>query len=273
MSDVYGIGGVAQAAGSVAVAAIQAAVAYQQIKVANRAEDRLTKAADEALSWSKLLHARYEQKYLPCEDAWLEKACSATPYVPKYDSVINRVQASVRSSFTQARTQIRNRQSVYCVGVTCAQERQISLAEAAAMADAQNAAIRIEDARKDAYEERDYTRIANAVNVGRLFAADARASADTSARLWTQIAQAAGQSAAGSLQGLGASLRQLTGPTRNTIPGQSQRPVNALDSPSGNFADIYPEDPYSPQPTSEQNQQAVMQSLGLTPNTQDDAGM
>lgn len=272
MSDVFGVGAAVQGVSSVAVAVIHAAVAYQQIKVANRAEDRLTKAADEALAWSKLLHDRYTQKYIPCEDSWLTKACGAIPYVPKYDAAISRTQASVRAAFSVARKEIRDRQSIYCVGVTCAQERELSIKEAAAMADGQNAALRIEDARKDAFDERDYARQANAVNVGRLFAADARASADTSSQLWKQIAQAAGQSLGGSLQGLGSALRNIAGPGQRAVPGQSQPPVNQLDSPTGNYADLTPRPDYAALPSDADQNLAVMQANNTTPSTQDDQG-
>ena len=194
------IGAALVAGATVYSASTAAGIATDQIGVANNAEARLTRTATIADSWATLLHDRYTNKYIPVEDQWLDKALNLDAYKPRYETAINRTAAAVRASFSDARRKIRDCGTVYCVGSSCGQERQLAMIEAAALADTQNAAIRIEDARKEAFDERDYARATNAVNLGRLFQADAKASSDASARIWENIAKAAGQSASGSLK-------------------------------------------------------------------------
>jgi hypothetical protein len=238
MSDAYGAGAAAQAVANVAVALIQADIARQQIKVANKAEARLTKAADQLFERSQKLDLRYDNKFVPIEDKLLTSIDSQLPYEPKYDTAANRSRAFVRSSFSDARKKIQDCQDTFCIGATCASDRQIAMVEAAALADISNAAIRIEDARKDAFDDRDYSRRVNATNMGRGFRADAEAGLRTSAQLWQQIGQAAGQSASASIRGFGDSLTRAfyQGPQRRTNPTSSSPPPLA-------YTDLNPVNP------------------------------
>lgn len=183
--------------------AAQVKLLEAQAETLERAEDRLTAAAEQQLAWSQFLYDRYTQKIVFCEDKMLLASCEKAPYVPQYDAAQNRLKAAVLSSFALREKETRRNAGLWCGGASKGDFRKIQIAKGVAMANAVTAAYRVEDARVEADEERIYSRLVNAANLGRGFAASAAASAATSAALWGQIGQAAGNAMAGNLRGVG----------------------------------------------------------------------
>jgi hypothetical protein len=216
----------------VPLAEAQAALAEKQADVLDRAEDRLTMLADQQFSWSEFLYDRYKQKIVHCEDKMLSMACDTEPYQANLSAAKNRAEASVRTAFAEARESIRDCGTIWCVGSNCAADRKLAIAEAAALVDAANAAMRIEEAKEKADDEKIYARRVNAANLGRGFSADARASSLASSQLWQGIAQAAGNAMAGNLQGLGDNLSRIVSPF---IPQSSPAIQDDYVKNAGNF--------------------------------------
>lgn len=191
---------------------IYAKLVDAQIDTMEKAEQRLRDIADFELQKAGFLFDRYTQKIVPCEDRMISLSCDAAPYAAKYDMAINRTQASIQAAYAEVQQELKDCASIWCYGATCATDRKFAFAKAAALTEAENVAIRIEDAKEEVDKEKLWARMATMVNVGRGFAADASASSRTAMAAYGQIANNAASSLSGNLAGLGDAASRLLDP-------------------------------------------------------------
>lgn len=152
--------GYAQAAASVGVASIQAAVAYN---VANKQYD----LAKRQVAIAEFVQDTWKTNHLPCELKLLAEVCSKPKYVPAYDLVTSRASNDVAIAFGKARQDMRRNMSVYCIGSLVAAERQITVSQALLESDAVASARRREDGRADLKEQQSIDNRFKVAAIGR----------------------------------------------------------------------------------------------------------
>lgn len=152
--------GYAQAAASVGVASIQAAVAYN---VANKQYD----LAKRQVAISEFVQDTWKTNHLPCELKLLAELCGKPKYVPAYDLVTSRASNDVAIALGKSRQEMRRNMSVYCIGTMVAAERQITVSQALLEADAIASARRREDGRADLKEQQSIDNRFKVAAVGR----------------------------------------------------------------------------------------------------------
>jgi hypothetical protein len=152
--------GYAQAAGAVAVAAIQASIATS---VANKQYN----IGDRQLKIAEFLNDTWKVNHLPCELKLLAEVCAEPTYVPKYDMVSLRASNDVAIAFGRSKADARRNMSVYSVGGFQALERQFGVGQALAEADAIAAARRREDGRADIKKQQSIENRHRAAALGR----------------------------------------------------------------------------------------------------------
>lgn len=152
--------GYAQAAGSVAVAVIQADVARS---TANKQFD----IAKLQIGLAKFVQDTWKTNHLPCELKLLAEVCSKPAYVPAYDMVTARASNDVAIAFGKSRQDMRRNASTYCIGSIVANERQITVAQALIEADSIASARRREDGRADLKEQQSIDNRFKVAAIGR----------------------------------------------------------------------------------------------------------
>lgn len=141
------VGGAAKAAAAVAVASIQAAVAYDIARRQNNIADRSTKLAERT-------HNTWLENHLPCELKALAAACAAAVYSPQYAIATTRAQTDVELAFARQRQEMRRSTSAYCVGSLLSFEREYATTKAMARVDAVAEARRREEGRAITEDQR-----------------------------------------------------------------------------------------------------------------------
>ncbi len=160
MSDVSGYGAISQAISALAVATLQAIVAYnvsnKQFSIAKR-----------QMEIAEFTQGVWKTNHLPVELRLLAEMAAIPIYTPKYDLVTTRATNDVAIAFGRTKADTRRNMSPYCVGSFQALERQFSIGQALAEADSIATARRREDGRKDIKDQMRVDNIIRAQALGR----------------------------------------------------------------------------------------------------------
>ncbi|RQH06621.1 hypothetical protein [Paraburkholderia dinghuensis] len=175
----------------------------------------------------------WNNTFVPCETAAVAYACSQPLYQPLYNETAGRYIASVKQQFADALNNVVNCANRFCTGLTQSMIKDITIAEAQAIGDAQNYAYRYEEAREEAMDDRRWARIMNALGLGRNLLGDAASYAKTAAGLYGLLGQQAGAGAAGALYALGyeRNRNQTVYPTRPQS-SWTPNPVSSMQTTS-----------------------------------------
>lgn len=143
---------------NVAIATAQQVAAFyfadKQFDIANKAQNRLDKIADEQLLSAGELRTQYEYIML-CERQAADDACQITQYTPDYTGVQSRTIGPIFGQFAKLKEQNAICASVNCGAASCASDRQLSIAQAIATNMALEGAYRKEEALAEARNRRE----------------------------------------------------------------------------------------------------------------------
>ncbi|WP_333679857.1 hypothetical protein [Dyella sp.] len=158
----------------------QAAYAAAQVLLAEKSYDAAKDAADKQYDIANRQqtiaddeYARYSAHFAPCENATIDAECARPEYTEDIETEANRAVADIRRQFTVARQQLQRRRQRYCVGPMLAQERQLAIEEARAVADAKEKVRRYLEERQEQRRDKYFNRKLQLFNIGRGIKADA----------------------------------------------------------------------------------------------------
>lgn len=153
----------------------------------------------------------FNELYAPCEDAEISEACNPEPYEMHSDSTAGRMMATVRHQFAGRPEKDVACIGRYCTGKVAAVIKDLSVAEGQALAAVFGLGVRYEEARKEAKDDLQWNRRAQALNRGRDLLAEAVDYSGFAYGLFGRLGAQAAQGAAGAVGYLGyASTRRDT---------------------------------------------------------------
>lgn len=225
--------GIGWAANVAQLAAV--AVAILNTVAAIQMASKQEKLARNYLNIAKEQNQYYYDVYVPCEDAEIAEACSAAIYEKHTDVQVGRMLSAVRHDFARLPEKELQCISRYCTGKQAMVIKDLSLAEAAALATAGNLGRRYEENFADAQDDLRWARRSQALNRGRDMMAQAVEFSGFAYGLFGRLGDQAVKGAAGAVRYLGyAQNRNDTNyPTRRQAERQTE-PVYGISYPLPN---------------------------------------
>ncbi len=141
--------------------------ANKQYKAAKEAQDHQIEVWKTEKEWAKRYQDLWYNKYRPIEESFLSEKSNQPEYQPRYDEVEARAVTDVRREFAMAREKMRRCIDPRCIGMRCATEKQLAIAEARAAVGAINKGYRAEEARKDVKDAQRDEAIFSLLQLGR----------------------------------------------------------------------------------------------------------
>lgn len=136
-----------------AIATLQKLAAFyfadKQYQAAKEAQSHQNEVWETEKEWAKRYQDLWFNKYRPIEEEFLKEKAKQKEYTPRYEEAETRALTSVRREFAQARKQARRCIDPRCIGMKCATDKELAIAEARAAVGAINKGYRAEEARKD----------------------------------------------------------------------------------------------------------------------------
>jgi len=158
----------------------QAAYAAAQMCLADKAHDAAKGSADKQFDIANRQQtlaeeefARYSAHFAPCENATVDAECARPEYSEDIEAQASRAVVDVRRQFALMRGQWQRRRNRYCIGAVVAQERQLEIEEARAVADAKEKVRRFLEERQEGRRDKFFNRKLQLFNIGRGIRADA----------------------------------------------------------------------------------------------------
>lgn len=132
--------------------------ADKQYDAAKEAQDNQMEIWNKEKEWAERYQDLWFNKYRPVEEKLLKEKAEQEEYTPHYDEVQARAVTHTRREFARAREQARRCIDPHCIGMLCATNKELAIAEARTVVGEINKGYRAEEARKDIKDaQRDET--------------------------------------------------------------------------------------------------------------------
>lgn len=181
--------------------------------------DKQNKIAREYYKIAKRKWDRFKDKYMPCEKQEMAEACGTPEYDAQYDQTGNTWGDEARKDFALAGQSLSRIMSQYCLCPEPDLSRDLALASSIMAGDSTNFGYRYEESRKDAQDDRRWTRRQQSLNRGRNIEAQAAKYADMAANAYNDMGKSIGQAAEGAMSFAGYFMNrnQTRYPQRNPV--------------------------------------------------------